>query len=147
MKRKVTIMNQPLDPKKLKVLIVDDEDLARNTTMLRLQKREEYTYDVTAEVNGIRGASEAIEGVVNGKPYDLIISDIVMPEMDGPTMMKRIRDYGLPLPPFFYVSGMYNEFQEAEILKQGALILPKPFTLEDFYQTIDHVLQNPPVWK
>ena len=67
---------------------------------------------------------------------DLIVSDVVMPEMDGPTMFGELRKRGLKFKVVF-VSG-YAEDAFAKNLPEGEEFgfLPKPFSLKQLIETV-----------
>ncbi len=71
---------------KYKVLIIDDEQTVVNPLAAHLLKEG---FIVTSAIDGVKGLSNAM----TDKP-DLIILDISMPNMDGITMMKKLRDDG-----------------------------------------------------
>jgi DNA-binding response OmpR family regulator len=70
----------------LKVLIIDDERVLLESLV---QKISEIGYEVLQATNGKEGLEVALD-----KTPDLIILDIVMPEMDGLTMIKKLRESG-----------------------------------------------------
>src|SRR5262249_56465386 len=67
------------------ILLVEDEEGLRSLNARGLQSRG---YSVLQAGNGIE-ALEELER--NGGKVDLVVSDVVMPEMDGPTLMKELR--------------------------------------------------------
>ena len=73
-------------------------------------------------------------------PIDLIVSDVVMPEMDGPTMFGELRKRGIKAKIVF-VSG-YAEDAFAKNLPQGEEFgfLPKPFTLKQLVETVKETM-------
>jgi two-component system cell cycle sensor histidine kinase/response regulator CckA len=83
---------------------------------------------------------EALEVVEREKgKIDLIVSDVVMPEMDGPTMFKELRKRGVKAKVIF-VSG-YAEEAFAKNLPEGEFgFLPKPFTLKQLIETVKQSL-------
>ena len=83
-------------------------------------------YKVIEEEDG----EEALEILKNSKePFDLMISDVVMPSMDGPTLLREGRDL-LGAARIVFVSG-YAEDDFSELLSGDTDVsfLPKPFTL------------------
>jgi two-component system cell cycle sensor histidine kinase/response regulator CckA len=106
------------------ILLVEDEEGLRGLNARGLASRG---YTVLQAANGV----EAIEvlGGHAGK-VDLVVSDVVMPEMDGPTLLKELRKRSSNLKIIF-VSG-YAEEAFAKSLPEGGQFefLAKPFTLK-----------------
>ncbi|MDD2365940.1 MAG: response regulator [Desulfuromonadaceae bacterium] len=71
----------------IKCLIVDDDELGRELIAEYLSG----IADCSMAENGLQGVDMFRTEFESGKPYDLIILDIVMPEMDGHTAAKEIR--------------------------------------------------------
>jgi two-component system chemotaxis response regulator CheY len=71
----------------MKILIVEDDFTCR---MIMQRLLEPYgKCDVV--INGKEAVDAFIIGIVEGKPYDLILLDIMMPEMDGQEVVKEVR--------------------------------------------------------
>ncbi|OHA47658.1 MAG: hypothetical protein A2806_03510 [Candidatus Terrybacteria bacterium RIFCSPHIGHO2_01_FULL_48_17] len=68
-----------------KILIVEDEDLIAQSLIMRLEKEG---YEALRAENGFEGLRAAIKN----KP-DLILLDILMPQMDGLAMLKKLREH------------------------------------------------------
>jgi two-component system cell cycle sensor histidine kinase/response regulator CckA len=115
------------------VLLVEDEDAVRAFGVRALGSRG---YTVLEAASGL----EALEVVEREKgKIDLIVSDVVMPEMDGPTMFKELRKRGVKAKVIF-VSG-YAEEAFAKNLPEGDFgFLPKPFTLKQLIETVKQSL-------
>ena len=75
-----------------------------------------------------------------GGNIDLIVSDVIMPEMDGPTMLTELRKRGLNAKIIF-VSG-YADDAFARNLPEGQEFpfLPKPFTLKQLVETVKNAM-------
>ena len=111
------------------VLLVEDEDTVRSIGARALKSRGFTVLEATT-------GQEALEIVEenNGK-IDLIISDVVMPEMDGPTMFAELRKRGVKAKVVF-VSG-YAEEAFAKNLPEGEFgFLPKPFSIKQLIETV-----------
>ncbi len=111
------------------ILLVEDEDAVRSFGARALTSRG---YTVLEAASG----AEALEVVdrEEGK-IDLIVSDVVMPEMDGPAMFAELRKRGVTAKVIF-VSG-YAEEAFAKNLPEGDFgFLPKPFTLKQLIETV-----------
>ncbi len=120
-----------------KILLVEDEDAVRAFASRALTSRG---YEVHEAINGAEALEmmEDLEGAV-----DLIVSDVVMPEMDGPSLLREIRkDH--PDLKFVFMSG-YAEDAFAKNLpeeEQGQFgFLPKPYTLKQLATTVKEMLE------
>jgi two-component system chemotaxis response regulator CheY len=71
----------------MKCLIVEDEDLAREGLIYFLTDYAE----IETAVNGLEALEMYRRGLQQGNPFDLVLLDIVMPEMDGQEALKQIR--------------------------------------------------------
>ncbi len=90
-------------------------------------------YSVLQAANGF----EALEIVAQNRgEIDLVVSDVVMPEMDGPTMFGELRKRGVAAKVIF-VSG-YAEEAFAKNLPEGEefAFLPKPFSLKQLIEAV-----------
>ncbi|MBA1890079.1 response regulator, partial [Escherichia coli] len=81
---------------------------------------------VIEAANGVE-ALEAFEEN-NGK-VDLVVSDVVMPEMDGPTLLKEMRSRNAELKIIFVSGYAEDAFEKSLPENQQFAFLPKPFTL------------------
>ncbi len=104
------------------VLLVEDEDMVRAVAE-RALTRQGYTV-LTAE-NG----EAALELLESGPRPDLLISDVVMPVMDGPTMVRKVRERYPDLPVLF-MSGYAEEQLRRSIDLDNVAFLPKPFSVQ-----------------
>ncbi len=105
-------------PKKIKVLMVDDEKQFRSTTSKILNRRG---YETTVAESG----EEAIE-ILKKEPQDVVILDIKMPGMDGHTALARIKEID-PDVQVIMLTGHGGGDSARESLKKGAFdYLSKP---------------------
>ncbi|MBR1247228.1 response regulator [Bradyrhizobium sp. AUGA SZCCT0169] len=105
------------------ILLVEDEDGLRSLNARGLRSRG---YSVIEAANGIE-AMEALEEK-NGA-VDLVVSDVVMPEMDGPTLLKEMRQRN-PNLKIIFVSGYAEEaFDKSLPENEQFAFLAKPFAL------------------
>lgn len=114
------------------VMIVEDEDMVRAVAE-RALARQGYTV-ITAE-NG-EAALELLERC--DKP-DLLISDVVMPSMDGPTMVRHARDK-YPDLPILFMSGYAEEQLRRSIDLDNVAFLPKPFSVQQLAEATRDIL-------
>jgi two-component system cell cycle sensor histidine kinase/response regulator CckA len=119
------------------VLLVEDEDAVRLFSARALRAKG---YKVLEARTG--EAALELLGVVDDT-IDLMITDVVMPEMDGPTLIKEMRD-NLPDLPVICISG-YAEETFREKLGEGDDIhfLPKPFSLNQLAGKVKDVMNLP----
>jgi two-component system cell cycle sensor histidine kinase/response regulator CckA len=116
------------------ILLVEDEEGLRALNARGLASRG---YTVLEAGNGV----EAI-GVLekSDKRVDLVVSDVVMPEMDGPTLARelRSRDPGLKI---IFVSGYAEDAFQKHLPEHGQYaFLPKPFTLKQLVAAVKETL-------
>jgi two-component system cell cycle sensor histidine kinase/response regulator CckA len=106
-----------------RVLLVEDEDAVRNFAARALSRQG---YEVLEAMSGLE-ALEVMER--EGGRVDLVVSDVIMPEMDGPSMLKEMRKTR-PDIKIIFVSG-YPDDAFKKSLDEGEIysFLPKPFTL------------------
>jgi two-component system cell cycle sensor histidine kinase/response regulator CckA len=114
------------------ILLVEDEDAVRMFSARALSNKG---YQVLEATNG-EAALEVMEnhdGVI-----DIMVTDVIMPEMDGPTLAKQvIKKY--PDMPIIFVSG-YTEDRFKEEIGENAHFLPKPFTLQQLAEKVKETL-------
>lgn len=112
------------------ILFVEDEDSVRVIAAKTLRKRG---YNVIEACDG----EEAFELIEEGKTkFDLMISDVVMPGMDGPTLLKEARPL-LGDTRIVFISG-YAEEEFSELLSEepDVTFLPKPFSLVELAEKV-----------
>jgi len=119
------------------ILLVEDEDTVR-AVALRALERQGYT--VTAASDGEEGL-ELMQAQVAGKggQFDLILSDVVMPSMDGPAMAREIRKL-VPDIPMIFMSGYAEEQLRKEIDIPNMHFIPKPFSVAQIAGKVAQVL-------
>ncbi|MDE2620589.1 MAG: response regulator, partial [Sphingomonadales bacterium] len=115
-----------------KILLVEDEDTVRAVAERALSRQG---YEVTTASDG----EEGLQFVALGRKYDLVVSDVVMPVMDGPAMAREIRKL-VPTIPFLFMSGYAEEQLRKEIDFDNMHFMPKPFTVQQITDTVAQVL-------
>jgi two-component system cell cycle sensor histidine kinase/response regulator CckA len=112
------------------ILLVEDEEAVRSFASRALASRGYTVLEADSGADALRVVERA------GGKIDLIVSDVIMPEMDGPTMLIELRRRGLNAKVIF-VSG-YADDAFAKNLPDGQefLFLPKPFTLKQLIETV-----------
>jgi two-component system cell cycle sensor histidine kinase/response regulator CckA len=116
------------------ILLVEDEEGLRSLNARGLRSRG---YSVIEASNGIE-AMEALEQE-NGA-VDLVVSDVVMPEMDGPTLLKTMRGRNPDLKIIFVSGYAEDAFEKSLPENQQFAFLPKPFTLSQLVAAVKETM-------
>jgi len=115
------------------ILLVEDEEGLRALNARGLSSRG---YTVLEAGNGV----EAIEVLDKNGSVDLVVSDVVMPEMDGPTLLKELRRRD-PNVKIIFVSGYAEEAFAKNLPSQEQYrFLAKPFTLKQLVAEVKQTL-------
>jgi two-component system cell cycle sensor histidine kinase/response regulator CckA len=116
------------------ILLVEDEDGLRSLNARGLRSRG---YSVIEASNGIE-AMEALEE--KDGAVDLVVSDVVMPEMDGPTLLREMRKRN-PNLKIIFVSGYAEEaFDKSLPENEQFAFLPKPFALAALVEKVKETM-------
>jgi len=118
------------------VLVIDDEV---NIVQITVATLEHFGYKTISAADGAQGLA-----VYEERPgdVDLILTDMAMPEMDGPAMIKALRSLD-PSIKIVGMSGLMNAEQTAELESLNvAAFLTKPFTAEKLLTAISDVLSE-----
>jgi two-component system cell cycle sensor histidine kinase/response regulator CckA len=112
------------------VLLVEDEDAVRAFAARALASRG---YTVIEARSGVEALERMAE---NAGKVELVVSDVVMPEMDGPSLLRELRK-SQPALKIIFVSG-YAEDAFKKNLPEGETFsfLPKPFSLKQLVQAV-----------
>ena len=117
-----------------RILVVEDEDSVRAFAVRALTSRG---YTVLEADSGEVGL-EVIDGDAQG--FELILSDVVMPEMDGPTMLKELRKRG-NTTKIIFMSGYAEEAFERNLDGPADFeFLQKPFSLKQLVEKVKAVM-------
>jgi two-component system cell cycle sensor histidine kinase/response regulator CckA len=103
------------------ILLVEDEDMVRKVAERALSRQG---YSVTVANDGEQGLARLAEM----EHVDLLISDVVMPGMDGPAMVRKARQ-DRPNLPVLFMSGYAEEQLRKSIDIENVSFLPKPFSV------------------
>ena len=118
-----------------RILFVEDEDAVRGVAARLLRARG---YEVIEAADGEEALALAEE---NAGTIDLLISDVIMPGLDGPSLLKKARPY-LGAAPVMFISG-YAEAEFSDILEgeSGVTFLPKPIDIKSLAERVKQQLQ------
>ncbi|HLI66874.1 MAG TPA: ATP-binding protein [Caulobacteraceae bacterium] len=119
-----------------RILFVEDEAIVR-TPAAKLLRR--CGYEVLEAGDGHEAMTVAAE---NAGKIDLLISDVMMPGIDGPTFLRQARPY-LGDAPVLFISG-YAEAEFSDLLEgeTGVSFLPKPLDIKTLAERVKQVLQT-----
>jgi PAS domain S-box-containing protein len=117
------------------VLVVEDEDVVRDLTCLMLT---DCGYSVLEARNGAEALARASQhdGVI-----DLVLTDVVMPEIDGPELIERLA-VTYPELRAVFMSG-YSGSRLNDAIEIDVPLVKKPFQSEDLLRTIRAALEGP----
>ncbi|MBN9318172.1 MAG: response regulator [Caulobacterales bacterium] len=118
-----------------RILFVEDEDAVRGVAARLLRARG---YEVIEAADGEEALALAEE---NAGTIDLLISDVIMPGIDGPTLLRKARGY-LGTAPVMFISG-YAEAEFSDLLEgeTGVTFLPKPLDIKVLAERVKQQLQ------
>ena len=120
-----------------RVLLVEDEDPVRMVAERALTRAG---YQVTSAHDGEEGLEKLHDAARDGLGhFDLIVSDVVMPGMDGPAMVREIRKLAPELPVLF-MSGYAEQQLREQIDIDRVEFLPKPFSVQQLSDKVAEVL-------
>ena len=117
-----------------KVLLVEDEDMVRAVAERALSRAG---YTVTACANG----EEGLAAITDGGAFDIVVSDVVMPGMDGPAMVREIRAQ-VPSMPVLFMSGYAEEQLRRDIDIPDMHFIAKPFSVAAIGDKVGAVLRQ-----
>jgi len=125
-----------------RILVVDDDALVRATIRLTLERAKH----AVIEAGDGRSALAAV-AAAGAEPVDLVVTDVIMPELDGIGLVTELRK-SYPSLRIVAVSGggrtgNLDYLRMAKALGAHA-ILPKPFTPEQLVAAVDAALQATP---
>ncbi len=121
--------------RQFRILIVDDEPEIARYIISELGDRYKFEH----AVNG----KEALKMLLTDE-YDLVISDMMMPEMDGLTLLKHIKDNtNISQIPVIMLTSKAEVEHKLEGLRMGAdAYMAKPFDMEELHIQIDNLIAN-----
>lgn len=119
------------------ILIVDDEDQFRFSACVALRRNG---YRVADACDGKRALAAILESRRRGDPFDLIVTDIRMPELSGIELIDALKDHGVSVP-ICAITCFDDGALVAELSKKGCReYLEKPFTPEELVKWIGTIL-------
>ena len=117
----------------LRILLAEDEDAMRGYLARALEKAG---YEVVAVDRG----TEALP-LLESEHFDLLLSDIVMPEMDGIELAQRCNELS-PRTKVMFITGFAAVTLKASRDQPRAKVLSKPFHLKDLVLEVERVFED-----
>ena len=121
-----------------RILLVEDEPLVRKL-LEQLLSRAGY------QVSSSLGSDAALEMVKRGRPFELLITDVVMPGLSGPQLAERIEDTFGSTPTIFMSGYSEDVALRKDMLKPHQRYMPKPFAPPELLASIRELLTRYPV--
>jgi two-component system cell cycle sensor histidine kinase/response regulator CckA len=118
-----------------RIMLVEDEDAVRSFSTRALTNKG---YEVLAAENG--AVALDLWKAQDNKHLDLMVTDVMMPDMDGPTLAKKMREQ-MPDLKIIFISG-YTEDRLKDHMGTGIYFLPKPFTLKQLAAKIKEAMEE-----
>ena len=115
-----------------KLLIVEDDTITRRNLSVLLS---EEGYDVDQAGDGV----QALE-ILAGRPFDLVLSDIVMPRMDGLKLLQQLQFMAPQMPVMIMTS--YVSDSLSSVPAGAAEFIRKPFVLDDLLFKVQRALDK-----
>ena len=118
------------------ILVVDDDDMMRSFILELLSIND---FKVTEASNGKEGLKE-----FRANTPDLVLTDIIMPEMEGISFIRELRSYNKDIPIIAMTGNVHGRMEEYLDIssKLGAdEILRKPIKAKEFLETIEKLLK------
>jgi len=106
------------------ILVIDDEKSILDIIKAALSA---FGYDVEIAVDGLEGIKKFEERV-----YDLVITDLIMPNLDGNGVVEHIRSSNRGQTPIIGISGTPWLLKQLDV----DTILPKPFPIHDLIRSV-----------
>jgi CheY-like chemotaxis protein len=116
-----------------RILVVDDEPDVRELVELLLAGPDRH-------IEGADGGRAALERLA-AHPYNLVVSDLRMPEVDGIQIYRAIQQRPAPRPALLFMSGFTNAAEFVPFLRQtGTPVVAKPFDVPELRGAVARLL-------
>ena len=122
-----------MSPTHRTVLIVDDEPTTAEIVS-RITRQAGFVVRTTTQPD------EALE-IAGKEPIDLVISDVEMPRLRGPALLRQLKERGVTCPVLFISGELTPENLDDSLNVAKAMFLPKPFTAKELTDAIWEALK------
>ena len=117
-----------------KILLAEDDNDMRRFLVKAL---ENAGFQVSSHDNGLAAYQRLRE-----EPFEMLLTDIVMPEMDGIELAQKCNELS-PETKVMFITGFAAVTLKASREQPQAKVLSKPFHLQDLVMEVDHALADP----
>ena len=125
---------------KAKILVIDDYADMRRLISLSLRKKG---HKITTAGSWKDVTNRITEASNEGKPFDVIILDIMMPERDGYDVLRMLKVILYPMPPVIMLTALSGIDDAVKALELGAVkYLTKPISPDKLHKTVREVLSG-----
>jgi CheY-like chemotaxis protein len=118
-----------------RILLVEDESIVR-MNLGDVLRNEGY------EIEEARDGAQAVE-LFQNRQFDLVITDLVMPELDGFKLIARVRSISPGIPVVLITAYLSRQAGKA-ILQGSSVFIAKPIQLDELTAAVKHLLQRSP---
>jgi len=117
-----------------RILVIDDEEVI-HVSLRRILGRQGH------EVDAVLRAEQGLE-LLQRRRYDLVITDLMMPDVNGIQLLERVRELGLNVP-ILMITGYPSIRTAVQSLRLGAVdYLAKPFTRQELLGPVNRTLRG-----
>ena len=127
-------VNDPRNMSMQRILLAEDDDDMRGFLERELKKAG---YDVVAFGNGLEAYERLCE-----EPFTLLLTDIVMPEMDGIELARRAAEFDPDIKIMFITGFAAVALNPDSKAPKDAKVLSKPFHLRDLVREVERMAQE-----
>jgi len=122
-----------------RLLLVDDEDAIRTIASISLERIGGWT------VISAPSGQAALEAAQGDGPFDAVLMDVMMPGLDGPSTLERMRDGVLaPQVPVIFLTAKVADAERERLLSLGASgVIAKPFDPMTLPDELQRLLNTP----
>ena len=117
---------------KPRVLVVDDNDDIRY--LLRMSLEDDFAIDVVAS------AADALARIERGERFDIVITDVIQPGMNGIELTERLRENQPSLPVVVLSAWITTRNAHVAIDAGARVAMAKPFRADDLIATLTHLV-------
>jgi CheY-like chemotaxis protein len=125
----------PREVPSLKLLVIDDEPSVRETLALLLRKDGHLVFTAA---DGEEGLEMFQLAQLQGNPFNVVITDLGMPRMDGLTVARKIKAIS-PDTPVILLSGWGFRIKSEEVREAIDLVLTKPATYQQIRRALSQI--------